>query len=107
MVCGIYFPRRTLSTKIIVEGFLNQFQFTLDSVKFHIKSLKEGSKTDQYMVQNLMWSRLYLRITFSNDILHKVLKMVPLTETVTEVYDATMNAIIFFLKIICGLICTI
>ena len=37
---------------------------------------------------------MYLRSTFSSDLLQNVLKLVPLTETGPEVYVATMNIII-------------
>ena len=46
------------------------------------------------MVQNLKWSRMYLRNTFSSDLLQKVLKLVPLTATGPEVYVATMAIVI-------------
>ena len=46
------------------------------------------------MVWNLTWSRAYLRSTFSYALLHKVLKLVPLTATKPKVYVTTMVTII-------------
>ena len=63
-------------------------------MKLHVKSLNEGSKDDNYVVQNLIWSGVYLRITFSNTILEKVSIMVPLTATGTEVYFSTIETVI-------------
>ena len=63
-------------------------------MKLHVKSLNEGSKDDHYVVQNLIWSGVYLRITFSNTILEKVSIMVPLTATGTEVYFSTIETVI-------------
>ena len=65
---------------------LHQSRFTLDYVKSHVQSLLKGSESDQYVVQNLTWSGVYLRSTLSNTLLQKVLTLVPLTATVTEVY---------------------
>ena len=59
-----------------------------------VHSLLKGSEADQYIVQNLTWSGMYLRSTFSNDLLQKVLALVPLTATGPEVYVATRNTII-------------
>ena len=63
-------------------------------MKIHVQSLLKGSEADQYIVQNLTWSEVYLRSTFSNDLLQKVLTLVPMTETGPEVYVATMTTII-------------
>ena len=49
------------------------------------------SEADQYIVQNLTWSGVYLRITLSNTLLQKVLILVPLTTTVSAVFVATMT----------------
>ena len=49
---------------------------------------------NQYILQNLMWSEVYLKSTFSNDLLKKVLALVPMTATGTEVYVSTMTTII-------------
>ena len=70
---------------------LHQFIFTLDYVKFHVQSLQKGSESDQYVVQNLMWSGVYLRSTLSNTLLQEILALVPLTATGPEVFVATMT----------------
>ena len=59
-----------------------------------IQSLLKDSKVDHYIVQNLMWSGVYLRSTLSNNLLQKVLTLLPLTATGPEVYVATMTTII-------------
>ena len=66
----------------------------LEYVKGLVQSLVKGSKADQYIVQNLTWSGVYLRSTLSNDLLQKVLTLVPLTATGPEVYVAIMTTII-------------
>ena len=58
---------------------LHQSRFTLKNMKHHVQSLKKGSEADQYVLQNLMWSGVYLRSTLSNTLLQKVLKLVQLT----------------------------
>ena len=63
-------------------------------MKHHVQSLLIGSEADQYVIQNLTWSGVYLRSTLSNTLLQKVLTLVPLTATGPEVYVATMTAII-------------
>ena len=63
-------------------------------MKRHVQSLLKGSEADQYVVQNLTWSGVYLRSTLSNTLLQKVLTLVPLTATGPEVYVATMTTII-------------
>ena len=63
---------------------------TLYYVKRHVKSLQKGSKEDQYVFQNLMWSGVYLRGTFTNNLHQKVLTLVPLTSTRLEVFVPTM-----------------
>ena len=60
-------------------------------MKRHVQSLQEDSEADQYVVQNLTCSGVYLRSTFSNTLLHRVLTLVPLTPTGPEVFFATMN----------------
>ena len=55
---------------------LNKSLCLLYCMKFHVKSLKGGYKSYQCMIQNLVWLGVYLMITFSNDLLQKVLKMV-------------------------------
>ena len=51
----------------------------------------KGSEADQYVVQNLTWSGVYLRSALTNTLLHTVLKLVPLTATGPEVFVATMT----------------
>ena len=70
---------------------LSQSRFPLEYVKDHVHSLLKGSEADQYVVQNLTWSGVYLRSTLSNTLLQKVLKLVPLTATGPEVFVATMT----------------
>ena len=70
---------------------LHKSRFPLDYVKSHVQSLLKGSEADQYVVQNLMWSGVYLRSTLSNTLLQKVLTLVPLTATGPEVYVAIMT----------------
>ena len=67
----------------------------MEYVKCHVQSLLKGSEVDQYIVQNLTWSGVYLRSTLSNDLLQKVLTLVPLTAAGPEVYVATMTTIIY------------
>ena len=57
----------------------------------HVQSIQKGSEVDQYMVQNLTWSGVYLRITLSTTLLQKVLTLVLLTATGPEVFVTTMN----------------
>ena len=59
-----------------------------------IQSLLKCSEADQYIVQNLTWSGVYLRSTLSNDLLQRILILVPLTATGPEVYVVTMTPII-------------
>ena len=51
----------------------------------------KGSEADQYVVQNLTWSGVYLRSTLSNTLIQKVLTLVLLIATVPEVFVATMT----------------
>ena len=48
---------------------LNLSRFPLDYVKSHVQSLLKGSEADQYDVQNLTWSGVYLQRTLSNTLL--------------------------------------
>ena len=73
---------------------LHQSRFPLEYVKGHVQILLKGSEEDKYIVQNLMWSGAYLRSNFSNDLLKKVLTLVPLTSTGPEVYFATMTNVL-------------
>ena len=70
---------------------LHQSIFPLDYVKSHVQSLLKGSEADQYVVQNLKWSAVYLRSTLSNNLLQEVLTLVPLTATGPEAFVATMT----------------
>ena len=70
---------------------LHQSRFPSDYVKRHLQSLLKGSEADQYFVQNLTWSGVYLRSTLSNTLLQKVLTLVLLTATGPEVYVAIMT----------------
>ena len=70
---------------------LHKSRFPLDYVKIHVQSLLKGPEADQYVVQNLTWSVVYLRSTLSNTLLQKVLTLVPLTSTGPEVFVATMT----------------
>ena len=63
----------------------------MEYVKIHVQSLLKVSEADQYVVQNLTWSGVYLRSTLSNTLLQKVLTLVPLTATGPEVFVAIMN----------------
>ena len=76
---------------------LHQYWFPLNYMKRHFKSLQKGFKADYYVVQNLTWSGVYLRRTLSNDLLHKLLTLVPLTETLPELYDTTMATFLSYL----------
>ena len=60
-------------------------------MKIHLQSLQKVSEADQYMVHNLMWSVVYLRSTFSNTIIQKILTLAPLTATVPGVFFSTMT----------------
>ena len=46
------------------------------------------------MIQNLIWSGVYLRITLSNTIIQKVRTLVPMTANGTEVFVYTMTTFI-------------
>ena len=60
---------------------LHQSIFTLEYVKGHVQSLQKGSEADQFVVQNLTWSGVYLRSTLPSTLLQKVLSLVPLIAT--------------------------
>ena len=73
-------------------GFiLHQSIFPLDYAKHHVRSIQKRSKADQYVVQNMTWSVLYLMSTFSNTLIQKVLTLVPLIATGPEVFVSTMT----------------
>ena len=73
---------------------LHHYKFPLEYVKGLVHSLLKSSEADQYIFQNLMWSGVYLWSTLYNDLLQKVLTLVPLTANGPEVYVANMNTII-------------
>ena len=73
---------------------LYQSRFILDYVKHHLQILHKFSEADQYVVQNLTWSGVYMRSNFSNTLLQKVLTLVPLTTTRPEVFVTTMTIFI-------------
>ena len=74
---------------------IHQSIFTLYYMKLHVHSIRKGSGSDQYVVQNLTWSGVYLRSTLSNTILQKVLTLVLLIETGPEVFVATMTTFLY------------
>ena len=53
--------------------------------------LENVSIIDQYVVQNLTWSRFYLSSTLLNSLLHQVLTLVILTDTIPKAYVTTMK----------------
>ena len=63
-------------------------------MKGHVQSLLKDYEVDQYIVQNLTWSGVYLKSTLSKDVLKKVMTLVLLTSTGPEVYVATIPTII-------------
>ena len=63
-------------------------------MKCHVQSLQKSSEADQYVVQNLTWSGVYLGSTPSNTILYKVLSLVPLTANGPDFFFATMTTFI-------------
>ena len=73
---------------------LHHSKFPLEYMKGLVQSLLKSSEADQYIVQNVTWSGVYLRSTLSNDLLQKVLTLVPMTATGTEVYVTTTTPII-------------
>ena len=73
---------------------LHKSRYPLDYVKVHVQSLQKGSEADQYVIQNLTWSGVYLRSTLSNIILQKLLTLVPLTATRPEVFVTTTTKFI-------------
>ena len=65
--------------------------FTFDYAKNHIKIIEKGYKLDQYVVQNLKWSGVYMRSTFTNALIQKVLTLVLMAVTGYGVYVITMT----------------
>ena len=70
---------------------LHQSIFPLEYLRRHVHSLQKGYDTDQYVVQNLKWSGMYLMNILSNTLLQKVLTLVLLTEIGNDVFVAIMN----------------
>ena len=60
-------------------------------MKLHVQSLQKNSEADQYVVQNLTLSGVYLVITLSNNLLQNVLTLVMLIATGSEVFVITMT----------------
>ena len=63
-------------------------------MKCHVESIQKVSEVDQYVVQNLMWLRVYIRSTLSNTLIQKVLTLVTTTATGPEVFVANMTTFI-------------
>ena len=61
-------------------------------MKCYVHSLQKRYESDQYVVKNLTWSGVDLRSTLSNNLLQKLLILVPLTATGPEVFVSTMTA---------------
>ena len=61
-------------------------------MKRNVQSIQKVSEVDQYVVQNLTWSGVYLISTLSNNLVQKVLTLVSLTATVPEVFVGTMTS---------------
>ena len=76
------------------DFLLHQSRFPLDQKKRHVQSIYKYSESNQYVVQNMKWSGVYLKSTLSNTLLRKVLKLVPLKATGPEVYVATMTTVL-------------
>ena len=70
---------------------LHQSILILEYVKHYVQILQKGSEADQYVVQNLTWSGVYLMINLSNTLLQKILTLVPLKATGREVFVATIT----------------
>ena len=84
-------PRNTEKKRYLL---LHKYRFTLEYVKTHVQSLLKGSESDQYAFQNLTCSGVYLRSTLLSVLLQKILKLVLLTATGTEVYVTTMTTVL-------------
>ena len=64
-------------------------------MKCYVQILQKGSEAEQFVVWNLPWSGVYLISNFSNNLLQKVLSLVPLTVTGTEVSVNTISTFLF------------
>ena len=82
------YPRNKYKTWDIL---IHQYIFSLDYMKRHVQSIQKVSEADHYVVQNLTWSGVYLRITLTNNLLQKVLTLVPLKATGPEVFFSTVT----------------
>ena len=73
---------------------IHQSRYPLDHMKIHVQSIQKVYEADQYVVQNLTWSGVYIKGSLSNTLLQKVLIFVLLTTTVPEVFVTTMTKFI-------------
>ena len=93
-MCGVFSLPDPHNKEKKCDIIRHQSRFTLAYVKCHVKSLQKGSTADQYVVQNLQWLGVYLRSTLPNALIQKLLALVPLTATGTEVFVTTMTIFI-------------
>ena len=93
-IWDILFLTDILNQEKKLKLLLHHSWFLLDWIKLHIKILQKYSNSDQCVVQNLIWSGVYLKISFKNDIIQKLPTLVVLTETRTKVYVPIMAVII-------------
>ena len=77
------------------DVLLCKSQLALDCVNWYVKILQKGYKANQYLVQNLTWSGVYLSITLSNILLQKLLTLVTLTSTIPDVFVTTMTEFLY------------
>ena len=75
---NVFYIRDSQNKEKEWDLILHHSKFPLEYVKIHVRSLLKGSEADLYIVQNLTWSGVYLMSTFSNDILQRVLTLVPI-----------------------------
>ena len=75
----------------IWDILLHKYIFILEYMKLHAQSLQEVSEADQVVVQNLVWSGVYLRITLSKTLLHKVISLVTLTATGPQLFIVSIT----------------
>ena len=78
MGCGIYSPWHNFETK---RRKLNIYWFTLHYLKQQVRIIHMVTKMDQYIVQNMTWLEVYLRITFPNTMIQNALTFLMLKET--------------------------
>ena len=77
---NVFYIAEPQNKEKVWDLLLHHSKFPLEYAKGLIQSLLKGSEVDQYIVQNLTWSGVYLRSTLSNDLLQKVLTLVPLKQ---------------------------